>query len=99
MHQGRERQARDFFGNLIADLGGLPGLVGVGFYRSFTAPTDLSLHLSWSGTAIEAHGSPLGLIIAESLKDLGLLDHSAWIKERTDADMREHESDARLNRP
>ncbi len=50
-------------------------------YRDAHLYTDLSVHLVHSSCLTDIHRSPLGLRIAASFEELGLVDHSVWIRE------------------
>lgn len=88
MHQDKDRQVKIFLKAVFAELLEVPGLEKVDFYRNGSVPTDMGLHLSWRGPSAETHGSQLGVNISENLKDFGLLDHSIWVKEGTEAEAR-----------
>jgi hypothetical protein len=61
---------------------GLPrdGLTGMQVYRHAALDSDLSIHLCWESPRILDGGSSLGLLLARSLKEYGLVDHSVWIE-------------------
>ena len=48
-------------------------------YRQVTLNTDFSIHLYHVSKNVESSGSPLGLGLASSLKEFGLVNHSVWI--------------------
>lgn len=56
------------------------GLVEIKAYRHAALETDLSLHLHWESYRAEQNGSALGLRLAQTLKEFGLIDHSIWIE-------------------
>ena len=47
-------------------------------YRRVMLDTDLSFHLFHDSKNVERNGSPLGLRLASSLKEFGLVNHSVW---------------------
>jgi hypothetical protein len=51
-------------------------------FRHAALETDWSLHLYWESEHPEPHGSPIGLRLAQMLKEFGLVHHSVWVKER-----------------
>jgi len=56
------------------------GLTEIRVYRHAVLESDLSLHLYWETKGPERDGSGLGLHLAQTLKDFGLLDHTIWIR-------------------
>jgi hypothetical protein len=56
------------------------GLVEMKTYYHAVLETDLSVHLHWESERPEQNGSPLGLRIAQALKEFGLIDRSIWIE-------------------
>lgn len=57
------------------------GLAEMKTYRHAALETDLSMLLHWESERPDQNGSPLGLRLAQALKDFGLIDHSIWIEE------------------
>ena len=57
-----------------------PALVEMKTYYHVSLETDLSVHLHWESGRPEQNGSALGLRLAQSLKEFGLIDHSVWIE-------------------
>jgi hypothetical protein len=49
-------------------------------YSRVMRDTDFSFHLFHDSDQIEPGGSPLGLQIASSLKEFGLVNHTVWIE-------------------
>ena len=49
-------------------------------YRRVMLDTDVSIHLFHDSTPVERDGSPLGLRLASSLKEFGLVNHRVWIE-------------------
>jgi len=58
------------------------GLVDMKTYRHAALDTDLSVHLYWKSDRTEQNGSILGIRLAHSLKEFGLVDHSVWIEDK-----------------
>ena len=65
---------------LSIDKSGQTGLLETKAYRHVALKTDMSLHLHWQSERPEFNGSKLGLRIAQSLKEFGLIDHSVWVE-------------------
>ena len=57
------------------------GLVSMRIYRNPWIDTDISIHLHWESTRLEQHGSAMALRLAQTLKEFGLINHSAWVEE------------------
>ena len=57
------------------------GLLEMKTLRHAVLETDLSVHLYWESEQPEKNGSPLGLHLAQALREFGLIDHSVWIEE------------------
>jgi len=49
-------------------------------YTRVMLDTDFSIHLFHDSENYESNGSALGLRIADSLKEFGLVNHSIWIE-------------------
>lgn len=47
-------------------------------YSSFSVDSDFSVHLIHRHSRPDLMGSPIGLQIASSLRDFGLLNHQIW---------------------
>jgi hypothetical protein len=58
------------------------GLVKIKTFRHAALDGDLSVHLYWESKQPEQNGSALGLRLAQTLKEFGLIDHSVWIEEK-----------------
>ena len=56
--------------------------IEVRIYRHATVPTDLAIHLlsSKGGTC----ASDLGLLLAEALREHGMVEHTVWFEETDD---------------
>jgi len=50
-------------------------------YSRFMENSDFSIHLLHNTPKIESIGSPLGLHVASSLKQFGLVNHEVWIEQ------------------
>ncbi len=55
-----------------------PESSNVRIYRNATTPLDLSLHLPGTASSIDGTPSPLGLRLANSLRNYGQVSHSVW---------------------
>ena len=55
--------------------------VKIGIYRHATLETDLSIHLIWDSDKTSRAGSKLGLMLAEVLREFGMVDHAVWVPE------------------
>lgn len=53
----------------------------INVYRNLTVNTDWSIHLHRESNRDDIHKSPLGLRMAEALREFGLVHHSVWVKE------------------
>jgi hypothetical protein len=62
------------------DKFGQRGLVEMKTFHHAALETDLSAHLLWDLKQPERNGSELGLLLAQALKEVGLVDHSLWIE-------------------
>jgi hypothetical protein len=56
------------------------GSVEVMVYNHASVPGCFAIRLFWSTGPIPLQGSPLGIRITQTLKTLGLVDHSVWIE-------------------
>lgn len=50
----------------------------IGIYRQVRLQTDLSIHLFWDMKVAGPESSGLGLHLARTLKEFGLVDHTIW---------------------
>ena len=57
------------------------GLISMKIYRNVWVDTDMSFYLHWKSAEVGQQGSPLGFRLAQTLKELGLVNHSAWVEE------------------
>jgi len=60
---------------------GPSGLAEARLYRHASWETDWTLQLYWDSTQFEENGTALGLCLAQTLTEFGLVDHSIWIEE------------------
>jgi len=58
-----------------------PELIEARLYRHASWETNWTLQLYWDSTQFEENGTALGLRLARTLRDFGLVDHSVWIEE------------------
>ncbi len=56
------------------------GLVEMKTYDHAALATDLSVHLHWQSERPGRDGSAFGILIAQGLKEFGLIDHSIWVE-------------------
>lgn len=59
----------------------IPGLKEVKLYRNAALATDLCLTLLWERKSLPVQGTALGLCVAESLKEFGMVHHAVWVQE------------------
>ncbi len=57
-------------------------LMSMTIYRNAWIDTDVSVHLRWKSISPEQQGSDIGQRLAQSLKEFGLVNHSAWVEEK-----------------
>lgn len=50
--------------------------------RQASVPGHLAIRLIWDTEYPQTQGSLLGLSLAQSLRDFGLVDHSVWIEKQ-----------------
>ena len=55
--------------------------VKVRLYRHAMLESDISVCLKWESDTVGVRGSKHGIILAEFLRDLGMVNHSVWIEE------------------
>jgi len=55
-------------------------------YSRVLIDTDFSIHLFHNSKKVENSGSPLGLRLASTLKEFGLVNHTIWIEMHKDSD-------------
>ena len=56
------------------------GLVEAKIYRHSAMETDWGVHLRWNADRVENGGSALGLSLARTLKEFGLVNYSVWVE-------------------
>ena len=61
---------------------GSNGLIAMKIYRNAWVSNDLSIHLRWRSMNAEPKESPIGIRLSETLKELGLVNHSIWVEEK-----------------
>jgi hypothetical protein len=49
-------------------------------YKRVMIDTDVSIHLVHDSTHVERSGSPLGVRLASSLQEFGLVNHNVWVE-------------------
>ncbi len=59
----------------------MAALLAMRVYRNPWVATDVSIHLCWDGTKTKPQESPIGLRLSETLKGVGLVNHSVWVEE------------------
>ncbi len=57
------------------------GLVSMKIYKNAWVDTDMSIYLHWESTKVGQQGSGMGLRLAQTLREFGLVNHSAWVEE------------------
>ncbi len=57
------------------------GLVKIHIYHNSTITTDLGIHLHLEADAGDPHVTELGIRLASSLKEYGMVDHSIWFEQ------------------
>ena len=93
---GKETAAREQLTVLVHEI---EELVRTGALESITAsrnalvPEYFALRLFWNTGEPHRWGSTLGVIVAHSMKEFGLIDHSLWIEEREPEGGTDHERD------
>ena len=55
-------------------------LLEIKTYNQPLVETDLSIHIYWESETISESRSPLALRIYSALKNMGLLNYSAWVE-------------------
>ena len=55
--------------------------VKIQIYHHATLETDLTIHLLWDSNKTSQRGSKLGLMLAEGLREFGMVDHAVWVAE------------------
>ncbi len=69
--------------DLIHGIGGTPGLREARIYTHSAVPGDVSLHMLWNSVQDIFTESEIGLMVAETMKKYGILDHTVWLMKGT----------------
>ena len=80
---GLETKAEDKFAALLKDVLNSPdssGLTETALYNHASIPGCFAMQLAWDTETPKIHGSLLGLRLTQTMKSLGMVDHSVWIK-------------------
>ncbi len=56
-------------------------LADISFHRNRCVSNDFSIRLTWYGEMPGKEKSPLGYQLAEAFSKIGLINHTAWIRE------------------
>ena len=70
-----------------------PGLLEAALCSHVSVPGHLAIRLIWDTECPQTQGSLLGLSLAQSLRDFGLVDHSVWIENRRIQEGKEDEKE------
>ena len=54
------------------------GPLSIRVYLNAVLETDLSIHIHWNTETILQCKSPLGLQLAQALRNVGLINHTVW---------------------
>jgi len=65
---------------LIVEMDRETKMQAIKSYSRVLIDSDFSIHLFHDSKNVEKIGSPLGLRIASSLKEFGLVNHTIWIE-------------------
>lgn len=75
-------KVRLVFNEFIAGrLTGGPAPAKAALYKSGYVPTDWSIHLIWAGNNHESTASSSGTFLSSLLRELGLVNHSTWVRD------------------
>ena len=55
------------------------GPLDINVYTNAVIETDLSIHIHWNAETMDQGKSSLGLELAQTLRDVGLTNHSLWV--------------------
>ena len=78
-----EREASDKIAELARDVLNSresSGLREITFYNHAFIPGCFAMQLAWDTEIPKIHGSLLGLRLTQTMKSLGLVDHSLWME-------------------
>lgn len=67
--------------DMVRSMNGTPGLDEARIYTHSAIPGDISLHIMWNTVQGLLKESEVGLMIADTLKKYGILDHTVWLTE------------------
>ena len=67
--------------DMIGSMNGTPGLDEAKIYTHSAIPGDISLHIVWNTVQELFNESEVGLMIADTLRKYGILDHTVWLTE------------------
>ena len=56
------------------------GPLSIKMYLNAVLETDLSIHIHWNAETMHQGKSSLGLQLAQTLKDVGLTNHTIWVE-------------------
>ena len=79
---GLESEAEDNLAALAKDALNSPdssGLLETALYNHVSIPGCFAMQLAWDTETPNIHGSLLGLRLTQTMKSLGMVDHSVWI--------------------
>jgi hypothetical protein len=65
---------------LMYDLNKEADAQAIRAYHRIMIDTDVSIHLVHESTQAEQNGSALGVRLASSLQEFGLVNHSVWVE-------------------
>ena len=68
------------------------GLTAMKIYRNAWINTDISIHLQWKSIKVGQQGSAMGVRLAQILTEFGLVNHSAWLEEKSEIRIRRGDS-------
>ena len=58
------------------------GPLDISVYLNAVLETDLSIHIHWNAETMHQGKSSLGLQLVQKLRDVGLSNHTLWVKDR-----------------
>ena len=67
--------------DMVHSMKGTPGLDEARIYTHSAIPGDISLHIMWNTVQGLFKESEVGLMIADTLRKYGILDHTVWLTE------------------
>ncbi len=77
---GNGEKLEPMLNNLINDLDKETKKQGIIAYSRVMIDNNFSIHLTHDTIKVDSSGSQLGLCIASSLKEFGLVNHSVWVE-------------------